>query len=742
MLTLADHFRRFRVLFALKVTLASIVCALIGFVFHLSYGYLAPVIIAMIFVAFRDQVVKAGFPAFFAILVAGVVSLLLCGVLIEAPVALVMCMLGWLFLWTAFLGRGPFGRVLGGIVIAMTLLTVAIGSARPEDLITAFWTQAFIAVVVAAFFDRFTWRTSPANAVQETLAAVFGDFARVAQALAERLREKSGDPRALTVELSNIADVSGLLRHTLRSAFGAEFELKFRLWLVWDRTQVIKRQLSKEAFAGLPDTFTSDVADIVADFAWHFGELAEAALHGRRAENVGDDTRRKLENLVDSLREVRFREGEKTEASVLAATLIKFMNHALTDHMRLADAYNAVLESGFDGKAKPERAAFSLSDLFAWPTADDYKTSAKTTLIILILLVGILYLDFPGSSLLAFYAILFGLTVNLGQLYFKGGSGLLGVLVCLTYGLFGVLVIMQSPHLPILLGLYALGMFVAVYVAAGRETMMFMGLQAALLVPYVFVIFEGPEWTLSNAITRVAALVVAAVVAVLVQTSIWPVDPLMKFRQATARALEDLAVSWRQVWQTGESGAVDVPTAVPQFPEALIQSFCQPAAWLKDSRYLVGSGHIAAKRYAPMLGYLEEMLAELNLLDRLLRSIKDETLRGRVNDHLGDTVVTIAEAFEVLAAHYRNPRHARELVDLQTRLAHLQDISSRRLEIDGSSLGASVEERRTVSVVVHTIADLAGSLASAVTATVELSPFKGRRRGRAPAPSQLASTEI
>ena len=728
MLTPSDHFRRIRVLFALKVTLASIVCALIGFIFHLSYGYLAPVLIAMIFVAFRDKVVKAGIPAFFAILVAGGVSLVLCAVLIEASVALVMCMLGWLFLWTAFLGHVPFGQVLGGIVIAMTLLTVAIGSARPEDLVTAFWTQAFIAVVVAIFFDRFTWRTSPANAVHETLATVFGDFASVAQALTERLRAQSGDQRALTVELSDIADVSGLLRHTLRSTSGAGFELKFRLWLVWDRTQVIKRQLRMEAFAALPDTFISDVADIVEDFAWHFGELAEAALHGRRAENVGDDTQRKVEKLVDSLRDVRFREAEKTEASVLAATLIKFMNHALTDHMRLADAYNAVLESGFDGTAQSERAAFSLSDLFGLPTADDYKTSAKTTLIILILLVGILYLDFPGSSLLAFYAILFGLTVNLGQLYFKGGSGLLGVLVCLAYGLFGVLVIMQSPHLPVLLGLFAFGMFVAVYVAAGRETMMFMGLQAALLVPYVFVIFEGPEWTLTNATTRVAALVVAALVAVLVQRSIWPVDPLLKFRQATARALDELAVSWRQVWQTAGNGAVDVPTAAPQFPEALIQSFCQPAAWLKDSRYLFGSGHIAARRYAPILRYLEEMLAELNLLDRLLRSGKDDTLRERVNDHLGDTVVAIAEAFEALAAHYRNPHHVQELIDLQRRLARVQDISYRRFDVDDSASGASVEERRTVSVVVHTIADLVGSLALAVDATVELSPYGGRRR--------------
>jgi hypothetical protein len=71
---------------------------------------------------------------------------------------------------------------------------------------------------------------------------------------------------------------------------------------------------------------------------------------------------------------------------------------------------------------------------------------------------------------------------------------------------------------------------------------------------------------------------------------------------------------------------------------------------------------------------------------------------------------------------------------LQTRLARLPDISSRRFDIDGSSSGASVEDQRTASDLVHTIADLAASLAAAVDATVELSPFHGRRPGRVPVP--------
>lgn len=149
---------------------------------------------------------------------------------------------------------------------------------------------------------------------------------------------------------------------------------------------------------------------------------------------------------------------------------------------------------------------------------------------------------------------------------------------------------------------------------------------------------------------------------------------------------------------------------------------------------------MAAKRYAPILGFLEETLAELSLLDRLLRSSNGDALRERANDTLSDAIVAIGAALEALAAYYRDPRNVHELGGLRTRLAHLQAIPFRCFRVDGSSVGASAEDQRTASVLVHTIADLAGSLAAAVDATVDPSPFDGRRRDREPSAVQAAST--
>ncbi len=703
---------------------------MINFCFHLSYGYLAPLVVIFVLVLFRGQTVGAGVPGYLAVLVAGSVAMAISVVLADAQLAFVLCMLSWLFVWMAYLPSFPLGRALGGILIAMVLFTVALGTARPEDLVAGFWTQVFIGIVVAVAFDRLMWPRGVEDSLHEALAAVFGDFARGTEDLGWGIRARHLDARAPEADLAHIEEVSSVLRHVFRGKSEAEFQLKFRLWLIWDRFHVFKRHVQTDEFLSLPDPFISDLDDIVSDYAYHFRELADVALDGRRAVSLSMDTRQKVEDFVESLRDVRFREPGTADQTLSAATLIKLMTHSLVDHVRLVDAYNAILESELVNKSRPADGGDAPAGLFSWPAAGTWKVSAKVTVITLILLVGVTYLDFPGSSVVAFYGVTFGLMVNLGQLYMKGMTGILGAVAGLAYGIIGVLIVVQSPHLFVLLGVFALGVFVAAYVATGEESVAFMGLQAALLTPYVFLIFEGPEWTLSNAITRASALAIAAVVAVVVQRLLWPVDPLVMFRTVTARALEDIAQSWRQLWQRDPNGDVIPRAAAPDVPEALIRSFSQCAAWLKDSRYLVGSEYVAAKRYSRILGSLEEVLAEFHLLERLLQEMGDNSLIEGARHQLVEPIDTIARGIEALAFYYRHPAHADDLNELVPQLARVQDLTIRRRSISGSVADAPLEDQRIASVLLHTTSDMARSLSSVVDATLAMSAMGTRGPGR------------
>ncbi len=710
--------------------MASVLCAVICFVFHLSYGYLSPLVAIFVLVLFRDQTVGAGVPAFFGCLVAGGVALAICAVLAGAPFALALCMLSWLFVWMAFLPRFPLGRALGGILIAMVLFSVALGTARPEDLVTGFWTQVFIGIAVAAAFDRLVWPSGAADTLHETLATVFEDFAGTLEALGADMRGGYGGAAVPEGDLSHLSAISNVLKHAFGGRSDAEFKLKFRCWLIWDRLQALARHARSGQLVSLDGALASRLEDIVSGLAIHFRELADSALHRRRGGHLAPETMKKVDDLVELLRDARFREPRVTDRTLSAATLIKLLTHCVSDHDRLADAYNALLQSEI--ALKPRRSDAigpAAGGFFSWPTADTLKTSAKIVLITLILLIGVTYLGFPGSSVVAFYGITFGLMVNLGQLYLKGRTGILGAALGLAYGALGVLIVVQSPHLPVLLGVYALGVFIAVYVATGDEPVSFLGLQGALIIPYVFLIFEGPEWTLANAVTRAAALAISAAVAVVVQRLIWPVDPLVMFRGVVAKALADIALSWERLWRAGGVGGIGPTASGRDVSEDLVVSFSRCAEWLKDSQYLTGSAHVAARRYARILGSLEEVLAELNLLVRVLEGNAGNRLIEDARDQLKEPIDTVGRGFEALASYYRDPADAVGLMESRRRLAEVRDLANGHRDLIETPTDASLEDRRDVSVLLHTVSDVAASLALALDETLETPPAADRRGG-------------
>ena len=470
MLTLHDHSQRFRVRRAIKVTIAAVLCALIGFFFHLSMGYLSALIVIFTLVLFPDKTIEAGVPCCLAIFVAGGVALAICLVLADTPFAFVLCMLGWLFVWMAFLTRVPLGLALGGILIAMVMLTVTLGTGQPEDLITGFWTQVIIGVAVAIAVDHLIWPSGAKNPLYETLAAVFEDFSDEINSLGEDLQAQSTKRSFSDVDLSQIAHLSNALGHAVLGSSSAEFQLKFRCWLVWDRLQALKRSALTSEFQSFSNTQISDLEEIISELARHFRELADAARHQRRAAHLTTQTRQKVDALVDTLRGPLVEPSGMTDQSPTATVLIRLLWHALDDHEKLADAYNALLEQQTSTSLRDAASTNALPAFFSWPTADAYKASAKIVLITFILFVGVTYLNFPGSSLVAFYGVVFGLMVNLGQLYMKGTTGVLGVVTAFAYGMLGILIVVQAPHLFVLLGVFALGVFVAAYIATGEET--------------------------------------------------------------------------------------------------------------------------------------------------------------------------------------------------------------------------------------------------------------------------------
>jgi|GEM_PF-6721636 uncharacterized membrane protein YgaE (UPF0421/DUF939 family) len=739
-MTLHEHVERFRVRLAIKTAVAAVLCGFIVIAFHLQYGYLAPLFTILILIVFRGRTIEAGVPGFFACLVAGSIAMIINVVLNDAPWAYVLCMLTWLFVWMVWLTPVPIGHVLGGILIAMILFTVVLGTGPAEDLLLGFWSQAFIGLAVAVAVDHLLWPSEETeNSLYDTLAALFEAFAADLEALATAPSATPAAEPTSMAELCHIAHLSNFFAGNLSGNTNATFELNLRCRLVWDRLAGLRRFMRSSEYQSLQNELANDLNAVLTDLAIHYRGLANAALLRQPTAYLGDDRHLSIQKRIETVHAVPYREPNATDRRLAAATIGRFLRHALIDHAQLARAYNAMI----DGRVTPKRGwapSCALSDLLAWPTAVAFKTSAKLVLIMLVLLVGVLYLDFPGSSLVAFYGVTFGLTANLGQLYMKGKTGVLGIAGGLAYGIVGVSIIIQTPHLLVLMGIFALGVFLSAYLAAGDETVAFMGLQAALVAPYVFFIFEGPEWTLTNGITRTCALAIAAVVAVVIQRVLWPVDPLALLRTVAVEALSDIGGAWRQLWASDHGAGPYAGAAFQARSDGLILTFDKSAELLKDSRYAVGSNHPLAGAYMQLLRSLEEIFAEVQLLARLIQQNKDNPLLDDAVAGYGEEIDTIAHGLATASDYVRDQTSAAPMIDVQTRLAAFDDDTDRPAAFGERDSAATLEDRRQMLRLVGTLREIARSLGSVVDAALAFSPVSGRHPDAATAHQKLAPT--
>lgn len=720
-----EHRARIRVHFALKATIASGICACLSILLHLPLGFFSPVIAAMVIVVFEDRIVRASVLGYPALVVAGLISALITRFLADSTIAYLVAMLGLLLVWMAFLTPLPLGRLLGAILISLTLLSAALGTMSPLDLVTDFLTQALLGIVVPVAVDRLLWPPRTDTVLNETLAELLRDFAHDLDMLASTLRDGPPSATGLRAELSHIAFLSKHLSPGPGQYGEAELELNLRCRLNWDRLQAIQRFTRGRDFATLEAAEVSKFGAILNGLARHDRQLADAVLERRPAPGLGEDVRLNVAEFAAAAEDARSENSRVTERHIALAAITLFTKRAESDHDKFQAAYNAVLARRVEANGDGTTAAAAPTP-FTWPTTNVWKVAAKTMIIMFILLIGVTYFDFPGSSLVGFYGVVFGMTANMGQLLMKTRAGISGVVCGLLYGIVAVFLVNQCPHFLVLLGFFSLGIFVSSYLASGSGATSFMGLQAALLIPFVFLIYEGPVWTLDNAVTRAWALAVSAAVAFLVQPLLWPVDPLRAFRSAAASALAEIHREWALIREFAVGARADAAAVEEKADRALVLRFGESASLLEDCRYVVGSDHRLANAYLRMLESVESAFAEIRLLRRLLAMHGSKPVVRSALAELADPLENIAATIEVLVNTMRWKTIPAAVVDVLPRLRSVAGDCARVRDAAFADSSASLEERSLALILLAQVEDVATTLALMADAAVEGSDH-GRR---------------
>ena len=640
-----DHLRAFRVRHALKIALACCLCIFVPTLLQLQSIYMCPLFAFMLLTGFYTDTIGTALEVLGVVLLAATGALLIAALFAAAPPIYLGLTLAWLFAITLLLERYPLGALMGGIIVAVILFSsIFVSEASVLDSSLHFYGLLLIAMPVAVAVDHLLWPPHRRTVFLDVLATIYESLAAGFARLGASAGEDPSELRAL-LRLHDLARVAQsyhgeglnranplvqLLMHSSALLLHLEFQRR-----EWRRLQ----RLSADAAPALAER-------LLAGIGAQCRRISQAALAQAPAAPLEPWLAESATALIeeapgprstpDSERPGWVREWNSTPGLPMLARTIIRLEEATA-------AYNqtvALLGS--------PRLAFSVTrPPLRFDTAAA-RRGIKTVLIVVLLILGQSWLDLPGQTLVAFYAVMFGAAANVGQAYTRTVVGLAGILTGLVYAILCIAIAAVLPSFALFLGLVFLGIFCTGFLALRPGTLAIGALQAGLVLPFATLTYDGPQWTLANAETRAFALLVAGSVALLVHRLVWPRLPLRGLRRSIGAALGDAGGKLATV--LSEPGSPDRAGIARQLlplsavvPRALSLS--------NDAKYLFSGLGGDSRRYHGVIQGLMSLHVHLSLLGGLIGRV-DPPLREAFRVAVAPVVERLVDACAAVANQF------------------------------------------------------------------------------------------
>jgi len=606
---------------SIRTALAASVCVLINDGFHLQVGYIAPLGACLVLILGSGNAFALAAQGYVATLIAGLVSVAITAVFGEAPPLYLLVILTWLTIWLAYLGRFPIGQMLGGIMIAMILFTAIFDSLSDASaLYVNFHKQMFIGFMVASIVDRWVWPEHPRDVLFRQLALIFQDLGRQIDSLRTTagLRAESPEPT-----FNHLLELISRVKKGREVDGQPYLKLAAHCRLLWGRVAYLHSHFREAIGPAQEQALDGTIDELVS----RCRTLARSALNRAPVESRVTATVEHADGLQE--RDAGLPDPRVQRSRFAAETRRRVVEYVTADLVRIGEYYNQALQAKVHSRTN--------SGPVFQSTANSWKLAIKTTLIAALAIMGQSFFDFPGSTVVSFYAVSFGLIPNLGQVHLRGRSGTLGVLLALLYGFVGICILSYSPHFVVMVGLFFLGVFVSSYIAYGAERGAFGGLQSALIMAYIFLFHTGPGESLELAFTRASALIVAALIALVVHRLLWPVDPARVFRNGlaeglirfgkTAQSLSEEGTQWRGVIRE------------------LTESRRAGAQLVSDAQYILGNRSALILNYLEILGALESLIVEYQAFAIVRDRYPDNPLFPRLLAEVAPSIDQLSRGF-------------------------------------------------------------------------------------------------
>ena len=660
-MNLKDYLVIFRFKIALKITLGGVIAVLICNYCHLSSGFLSPVILYMIMSGFHGKTFEVGVQSLIGNILSGIYSLFIVYYFLDSkPLYLILAAV-WIFFCITFIGKYLIASVLSAILAAMTMFVAISGTvSETTAAVQNYIVQLFIAVTVSWLVDEIIWPHRSKEALYLTLSAVYKDYS-------SRFRSYiRAEGRGVQVQKFDSASVDifnnlvNLVRRTEREARGEEFHAEPYLMLVaYAKSMYIKLDVlggfMSEEHRCLEDKVVSEsLNDFFALLSEGFGKLADAIQDNRSAAPYVSelDTRiADLKELYENMHSVEGKDRDYFEDLLALGAMLPLLEDTATLLRKAFQVWNVIYNRGYDKLAR-ERVTRSpgveriKSARPPYITKEEAHQSIKTVIVIMLLLLGELIFKLPGGYQASFYGVLFGSIPNTGQAHLRGKLAIIGVVAGLLYGIVGLYIVTLIPHFLLLILIYVLGTFVSAYVASGSQKIAFSGLQAGLMLPYVFFTTMGPQINLNLAIMRFFALLMASAIGLLVLHNIWPVSPYRELKKKISSALRISGAIFEQLLVLDEKEKEQVKDKIESLVNPLAATMPTSTSLLFDAQYIISDEKLHAEDFVHIIESLEVIYAELETLKKTMYAEIDNELLKNYLEHMAPDYRTLCGLFD------------------------------------------------------------------------------------------------
>jgi len=715
----------FRIKSAIKITLGGLFCLLVGNIFHLESPYLSVLFLYLIMLMYNGQALAVGLQSIAGSIVSGGLSLLIATVFIYSGVVYLLLMGLLIFMIMLFVGKYFLPALLSGIVAAMSMFVVIFQSLDQTSVtIQNYLIQMCIGVFAAWMVDDLIWPRRSRDALRTTLASVYKDFSERFASLANgAVKDRGEDAISLEVFNNLVNLVDRTKRESREGAFYPEPYMKLTAYAkgVYIRLDVLEDSISKNHKCLGMDEVKTVIDGIFSGLSAEFAKLAGAVESGSAPgapDAALDSASASLGDLYLKLRTV---EGDREYFDDLLALgslppLFGGILNLLKDSVQTlgvirAGSYPELLGNRVTHAPEVEKVKSSLGAYF---TTDDVKQSVKTVIIIMLLLLGEMFLNLPGSSQASFYGVLFGSMPNTGQAHLKGKLAIIGVVAGLSYGILGLIIVSQTSRFMILILLFCLGLFLASYVATGNRRIAYSGVQAGLMVPYVFLIDTGPEVNLDLAFTRFCALLMASAIGLIVLHNLWPVSPYEQVKKRISYALKVSGQIFVKLLTGDEKDRDRIESLVTPLAASLPTS----STLLFDARFVIGDEKLHGEEFVEIIGALEVIFSELETIKKTVYAGKDNKLLAEYIEKMTPSYQKISALFGATSAGFDTGQ------DLGAEISSLmEEIRKRRQEFRETGVWKSfpvreIEEDILMATSVDAILDSLSKISSLMS-TIE-----------------------